>query len=281
MGEPMARNLLAAGFELVVWNRTETKAIAFAERNQCRVATSPGALAADSDIVVTMVADGRALDQVYFEDPSFLANLAGGVALDMSTIGPECSTSLAPRVEATGVAFVEAPVSGSTAASEAGSLTILGGGSEADFERVRPVLEAIGDPVLRLGEVGSGALVKLAINAMVYAINQGLAEALVLAERAGADLALAYDAIQASAAGAPVVGYRRDAFLAPDETPVSFALHLEAKDLRLTTELAHRLGSPVPQAKLNRQTVDQAIAAGFGDKDIAAIAQYLREVVPG
>jgi 3-hydroxyisobutyrate dehydrogenase-like beta-hydroxyacid dehydrogenase len=281
MGSPMARNLVAAGFPVTVWGRSPEKARAFADAAGCEAVETPAALAGVSDVVVTMVSDGAALEEIYFGDPAFLESLAEGVAVDMSTIGPDCSKSVAARVGAAGVAFVEAPVSGSVAAAEAGALAILGGGSEADFERVRPLLAAIGDPVLRLGEVGSGALVKLAINAMIYATTQSLAEALLLAERGGADPVATYDAILASAAAAPVVGYRRSAFLAPDETPAAFAMRLEAKDLRLTTELAERLGSPVPLAKLNQEIVEKAIAAGFGDDDIAAIAQYLREVGSG
>jgi 3-hydroxyisobutyrate dehydrogenase-like beta-hydroxyacid dehydrogenase len=119
---------------------------------------------------------------------------------------------------------------------------------------------------------------KLAVNAMIYGINQCLAEALVLAERGGVELPQAYRAILESAAAAPVVGYRREAFLAPESTPVSFALDLELKDLRLTTDLARELGAPTPQADVNRLVVEGAVAAGYGDRDIASIAQYLKEV---
>lgn len=278
MGAPMARNLAAAGFDLIVWNRSEEKAARFAEAASCEVAATPAAVAAASDIVMTMVADGEALEAIYFGDEDFAAGLAGGVAVDMSTIGPRWARDLAARLAAAEVAFVEAPVSGSVAAAEAATLTILGGGTEADFERVLPALSAIGDPVLRLGEIGAGSLLKLAINAMVYGINQCLAEALVLAERGGIDPSLAYDAILSSAAAAPIVSYRRDAFLAPDTTPVALALALEEKDLRLTAEAAEELGSPLPQSSFNRQIVLDAIAAGYGDRDIASIAQYLREV---
>jgi 3-hydroxyisobutyrate dehydrogenase len=278
MGEPMARNLVAAGFPLTVWNRTPEKALDFSARHGSDVAATPGALAAACDVVVTMVADVEALEAIYFDDPRFIAEMRGGVALDMSTIGPDGARAVADRLRSAGVGFVEAPVSGSTAAAEAGTLTILGGGGADDFARVVPVLEAIGEPVLKLGEVGAGGLMKLAINAMIYGINQCLAEALILADRGGIEPEQAYGAILESAAAAPVVTYRRDAFLAPDSTPVSFALNLEEKDLRLTVDLARRLDAPTPQAIANRRVVQDAIDAGHGERDIAYIAQYMREV---
>jgi 3-hydroxyisobutyrate dehydrogenase-like beta-hydroxyacid dehydrogenase len=277
MGAPMARNLAAAGVPLLVWNRSAAKAEDLARDSGCEVAASPAELAERCEVVISMVADGRVLDQIYFEDPAFAAALAGGVAVDMSTIGPEHAAAVAQRLGDSGVAFVEAPVSGSVAAAEAATLTILAGAAADDFATVEPLLAKMGSPVLHLGEVGTASLMKLAINSLVYGINQCLSEAVVLAERGGVDRGRAYEAILESAVSSPVISYRREAFLRPEETPVSFTLLLEEKDLRLTTELGQRLESPMPQAELNRRVVQAAIEAGHGEKDIASIAQYLRE----
>lgn len=277
MGTPMAQNLVEAGFPVRVWSRTPAKAAAFAEAAGCTSETSLVSLAQASEVVVTMVSDGPALEEIYFDAPAFLQALKGGVALDMSTIGPASARAFAARLATEGVSFVEAPVSGSVAAAQAGSLAVLAGGTPKDLDRIEPLLAALGDPVLRVGEVGTGSTVKLAINLMIYGINQCLAEALVLAERGGVEPTLAYDAILASAAAAPVVGYRRDAFLAPEQTAVSFSLALEEKDLRLIEDLARELGSPAPQLAVNREIVQKAIAAGHENRDIAAVSQYLRE----
>jgi 3-hydroxyisobutyrate dehydrogenase len=119
---------------------------------------------------------------------------------------------------------------------------------------------------------------KLAINNLIYGINGCVSEALVLAERAGLDRAVAYDAFLRSAAAAPMMGYRRDAFLQPRDTPVAFTITLAEKDLRLTIDLADELGAPMPQARLNREVVQAAIDAGYAAHDLAGIAEYLRAV---
>jgi len=277
MGTPMAANLAAAGYPLTVWNRSREKAEALAESSGCAIADTPAELAERSEIVITMVADGDVLDVVYFGDPAFTENLRGGLAIDMSTVGPDYAKDVASRLRKKGVEFLEAPVSGSVSAAEAATLTIMAGGEPAQFATAKPLLEAIGEPVLHLGPVGSSSLMKLAINSLVYSINQCLSEAVVLAESGGIEREAAYEAILQSAAASPVMTYRREAFLRPGEVPVSFTLLLEEKDLRLTTELGRSLGSPMPQTDLNRRVVQAAIEAGHGDEDIASIAEYLRE----
>jgi 3-hydroxyisobutyrate dehydrogenase len=277
MGSPMAANLATAGYRLSVWNRSREKAEVLSQRIDCEVVDSPAEVAANSDVVITMVSDGKILESIYFDDPAFVAGLESGIALDMSTIGPDYAKALGRRLNDAGVDFVEAPVSGSTAAAEGANLTIMVGASEADFGRIRGVLGALGQPVLHLGEVGSASLMKLAINSLIYGINQCLSEALVLADKGGVDLELAYDAILESAAAAPVMGYRRESFLHPEDQPVHFALKLEKKDLELTIELAKALGASMPQAALNMEIVGDALQAGWAEEDIACIARYLKE----
>ena len=128
------------------------------------------------------------------------------------------------------------------------------------------------------GPLGSGAALKLAVNALIFALNNGVSEALVLAERAGIDRTLAYDVFAESAAGAPFIGYKRDAFINPESAPIGFSLALAAKDLRLISELAERLGVPMPQARVNEGIVNEASAHLGPDRDFAAVAALLREL---
>jgi 3-hydroxyisobutyrate dehydrogenase/2-hydroxy-3-oxopropionate reductase len=154
------------------------------------------------------------------------------------------------------------------------------GGDAAGLERARPVLNALAARVFHLGALGTGATMKLAVNAVVHALNEALSEALVLAERAGVERAAAYEVFAASAVAAPFVHYKKDAFLHPDETPVAFMLDLVAKDLALINDLAEEVGARMDQLAANRRMVDHALAAGYGNRDLSAIAALLRSGLP-
>jgi 3-hydroxyisobutyrate dehydrogenase/2-hydroxy-3-oxopropionate reductase len=167
-------------------------------------------------------------------------------------------------------------VSGSVALAETGRLTLMVGGTEDDLARARPVLDALGSTVFHLGPLGSGAAMKLAVNTVIFGLNQALAEGLVLAEAAGIRRELAYDVLTASAVGAPYVGYKRASFLAPDTSPVAFSLDLAAKDLRLIDGLAGSTGVALPQAETNLDVIESAIETGGGDRDFSAVASHLR-----
>ena len=169
----------------------------------------------------------------------------------MSTVPPSVSRALEARVRATGAGLLDAPVSGSVALAESGQLTIMAGGDEADLERARPVLDALAKRVFHLGPLGSGAVMKLAVNNIIFGLNQVLAESLVLAERAGVERATAYEVFASSAIAAPFVLYKRAAFVEPETTPPAFALELAAKDLGLILELGAQVGAALPQAALN------------------------------
>lgn len=277
MGTPMATNIAQAGFPLTVWNRTAEKAEAFAAETGAAVAADPAELAAASDVVVTMVADGPVLETIYSGERGVLAGLASGaVAVDMSTVGPVVVGELAPQVAGKGAELVDAPVSGSTAAAQGRTLMIMAGGSDSAFEKARPVLEAIGSPVMHVGGSGAGATLKLAINSMIYGINEAVSEALVLAERSGVDRSIAYEAFANSAAAAPVVKYRRPVFEAPGSTPVTFTVDLALKDLDLILDLAERTGAPMPGAEINRSVMQAASDAGHGSGDMGLTAVHLR-----
>jgi 3-hydroxyisobutyrate dehydrogenase-like beta-hydroxyacid dehydrogenase len=169
-------------------------------------------------------------------------------------------------------------VSGSVALAESGGLTIMAGGEAADLERARPVLDHLAKRIFHVGPLGSGHALKLAVNAVIFSLNNGVSEALVLAERAGIERGLAYDVMASSAAGAPYLGYKRDAFVEPDEAPVAFSLELARKDLDLITDLADRLGVRMAQARTNKALVAEASAHVGAARDFSAVASHLREL---
>ncbi|MFC9362266.1 NAD(P)-dependent oxidoreductase [Rhodococcus sp. NPDC057014] len=279
MGLPMAANVADAGFPVVVYNRTRSVAEEFAQRDgvTASVADSPRAAAEAADVVVTMLADEPALRAVYEGDNGLIAGWSDGkIALDMGTTGPAGTAWLADVIGRAGGDVVDAPVSGSTNAAQTRTLTLMAGGSDQALKTVRPVLEAMGSNIYHLGATGTGSAMKLAVNNVIYALGQAVSESLILAERAGIERELAYDVFCNSAIAAPMVKYRQRNYVEPDDSPVTFALRLAAKDLRLITGLAAEVGAPMPQAALNLQETDEAIAAGFGEEDMAAVAVYLR-----
>ena len=277
MGTAMARRVAGAGLLAAVWNRSPQPARALADELGVEACATPADVARASDVVVTMLSDGAAVDAVARGDDGLLAGLRpGAVWVEMSTIGRAPVDGLAGLAASRGAAFLDAPVSGSVTAAAGGTLTIMVGGDEAALERARPALQAMGGTVLHLGAQGTGATMKLAINGLVFAVVQAVAEALVLSEAAGIQRSTAYDVIAASAARSPVVDYRRPQFEDPDGAPVSFSMHLTAKDFALILGLALELGVRMPQAELNADVVQSAIADGRGDQDIAAVASHLR-----
>lgn len=277
MGAPMSANLAAAGHEVRLYNRTAAKAEDLAGRLGAVAAATPREAVRTAEFVITMLADEPALLDVCEGPDGVLAGLApDAIVVDMGTTGPEGVGRLAPRIADAGGVLVDAPVSGSTAAAEGATLTILVGAPEATFPRVAPVLAAMGEPVFHLGDTGAGSVMKLAVNNIIYALGNALSESLVLAERAGLDRHVAYEVFERSAVAAPMVRYRHDAFLDPEHTPAAFAMHLARKDLELITDLASSVGLKVEQAEANLSLYRRAIEAGLGERDMADVAVYLR-----
>lgn len=274
MGLPMAGRLAGAGFQPMVWNRTASKAAPLVAAG-ARQATSPQELAAACDVVITMLADASAVQSLLAGSSGVLAACrAGGLVIEMSTIGPTAARALAQEAASYGVGFLDAPVSGSVALAEQGGLTVLAGGSAEAFEQARPVLEAMSRVQLHLGPSGSGAAMKLAVNIVIATTNQAIAEALTLAELCGIDRAAAYDTLSTSAVASPFVSYKREAFLDPGAGPVAFTTALMRKDLDLAKSVAGDLELPVTEAA--RSFLTETCAAGFSDADFASVAQALR-----
>lgn len=277
MGYPMATNIARAGFPIAVWNRTVSKSESLAAETGAEVAGSPATLAAEVDVLITMVADGPVLVDLYTGRGGMCGSVgAGTICIDMSTVSPVESRRVAASVESAGARFVDAPVSGSTEPAKSGTLTIIAGGRAEDIAGVRPVLEAMGSRIFHMGPTGSGATMKLAVNSIVYGLGQAVAEALVLSEAAGIERDAAYEVFANSAIAAPFVHYRRDTYLNPGEVPVAFRTVLAKKDLDLALDLAASVGASLPQAMTNRSQLVEAIEAGFGEHDMSAVAEYLR-----
>jgi 3-hydroxyisobutyrate dehydrogenase/2-hydroxy-3-oxopropionate reductase len=278
MGGAMSRALAGAGFDLVLWNRTADRAERLASELGGRSVAQPSDVAVAADVCITMLADGHAVDDVYAGPHGLLvAARPSNVFIDASTVSPAALRTHEAVARAVGAGLLDAAVSGSVALAESGALTIMVGGEPAALERARPVLDALARTVFHLGPLGSGAAMKLAVNTVIFGLNQALAEGLVLAEAAGIRRDLAYDVLAASAVGAPYVGYKRAAFLDPGGTPVAFALDLAAKDLRLIGELADAVELTLPQAATNLAVIESTAADRGGDRDFSTVAGYLGE----
>lgn len=278
MGGSMARALAAGGHDLVLWNRSPAAAERLATELGGTVAATPAEVARMTTVAISMLADGAAVDEVY-AGPDGLISGAGPdtILVDSSTVPPATLRAHEAAVRATGAGLLDAPVSGSVALATTGKLTLMVGGEAADLDRARPVLESIAATIFHVGPLGSGAAMKLAVNAVIFGLNQALAEGLVLAEAAGIDRALAYDILTVSAVGAPYVGYKRAAFLEPETTPVGMSLELTEKDLRLITAFGDATGAPLPQADVNLALVRSAERTMGRDADMSAIAGHLRK----
>jgi 3-hydroxyisobutyrate dehydrogenase-like beta-hydroxyacid dehydrogenase len=277
MGAAMAANLAGAGFELILYNRTLATAQSVATPLGATVAESPREAAAGAGVIISILADDEAVRAVYGGTDGLAAGVEpGAVVVEMSTIDPSVISEVGALIDEAGADLIDAPVSGSVPAVQAGGLTIMAAGKAASIETARPVLAALASNIFTVGGRGAGATTKLAVNALVHGLNGALAEALVLAERSGVDRSTAYDVFQSGAAGAPFLTYKRGAYEDPDGAPVAFNLDLVAKDLRLITGLAERVGAPMPQGRANLATAEAAVAAGLGERDMAALAVHLR-----
>jgi 3-hydroxyisobutyrate dehydrogenase-like beta-hydroxyacid dehydrogenase len=273
MGAPMAARLACAAHELRVWNRTPRPELVPAGAT---AAATPAEAVAGARVAITMVADAGALDAILDGPGGLLAGAAPGTVLvDMSTIGPEAARAVAQRAAGAGLAFLDAPVSGSVPAATDGTLVAMVGGDAAALETARPALEAITRAQLHLGPVGAGAAMKVALNLMLAVVNQSIAETLALAEGAGIDRAAAYDVLAGGALAAPYVGYKRAAFTDPANAPVAFSVELMRKDVGLGLALASAGGVEAGAGEAAAALLDRALAAGLGARDVASVLELL------
>jgi 3-hydroxyisobutyrate dehydrogenase-like beta-hydroxyacid dehydrogenase len=279
MGGRIAERLLAAGFDVSGWNRTPAKAEALAERGLA-VAASPRECAAGAEVVLSMVTDTAAVEEVAAGENGIIAGLEpGSVWADMSTISPDASRRLADRVAGAGAAMLDAPVSGSLTTLERGELAIMTGGSEEAFERIKPVLLAIGPKVTRVGDNGRALEVKLAINLALVVQVIGFCEGVALAERAGVSREAAVEAMLNSVVASPVLTYRGPLILEggmPEEPPAD--VELQQKDLLLALELGRRIGVPLPTAAVGNELLNACRGLGIGHHDFVVVYDVYRRL---
>jgi 3-hydroxyisobutyrate dehydrogenase-like beta-hydroxyacid dehydrogenase len=282
MGSAMGVRVAAAGHDLMVFNRTRSRAEEVTRRSGARVADTARDAAEFAEVCLVSLADDAAVTATYLADDGLIAGVQpAAVVCELSTVAPATVRGLTPLVAQKSATLIDTPVSGSVSVVEAGTLTVMAGGDRAALDQARPVLEAFAKSIFHLGDVGAGATMKLVVNSLVHSLNVAVSEALVLAEKAGLDRQAVYDVFESSAGGAPYVKYKRAAFLQPGEVPVAFSLSLVAKDQELIHDLAQQVAARMDQAEASRQLVAEALEAQMGDRDISEVAEFLRRPAPG
>jgi 3-hydroxyisobutyrate dehydrogenase-like beta-hydroxyacid dehydrogenase len=277
MGSRQAASLRRAGFELTVFNRTRERADEWAAEHGGEVAASPREVAERSDVVITMVVDGPQVEALLLgEDGAAAAAKPGTLFLDMSTIGPADARRIGAALQERGHAFVDAPVTGSAPKAETGTLTIMAGGSDEDMRRAMPLLEAMGETIVHVGDVGTGQQVKVLSNA-VSAVNCAtLAQALVVGRRAGIDLEALIEVMAGGSANSTMLQLKAEPMLNHDFSPL-FKLDHMLKDVRLCLDEAHAAGAGFPFAALAGELYTAGAGRGLGDQDFAAVLQVIED----
>ena len=272
MGRPMAANLVKAGHEVSVWNRSAGK-----EVEGARVASSPADAAQGAEVVWICVSDTAAVEQVLFGPNGIEQSLAEGMIIaDSSTISPAATRRFAERVAKKGVQYVDSPVTGSKVGAEGGTLLFIVGGSEEAIEKLKPLYAAMGKKIFRMGETGKGQSAKIAMNLQIAMIYEGFAEGLTLAAKLGVDPATLIPLINASMLKSGVVEYKAPFVLQRDFT-ANFPLKLMRKDIRLALEAAKEARVKLPGVETVEEVYDMAVEDGHADLDYAATLMLLEK----
>jgi len=276
MGAPMALNLLKAGYELTVHNRTRDREIPVAKAGAQR-ADSPSAAAAAADIIITCVSDTPDVETVVLGEQGVIHGAkSGAVVVDMSTISPTTTQQIAQSLAEKGIAMVDAPVSGGSEGAQKGTLSIMVGGKAAVVERVRPVLAAMGKTITHIGAIGAGQTTKAINQIIVAGTYWAIAEGLALGMKADLDMDRVVQAVSGGAAGSWGLENRSGNMIANDY-PLGFRVRLHQKDLNIALSAARELGVTLPVAAYVEQIETGLIGRGFGDEDVSAIARSIRE----
>ncbi len=277
MGGPMAKNLIEAGHELVLYNRTREKAEELAG-DGVEVAESPKQVAEKSDVIITMLPDSPQVEEVLAGEDGVLEGVKeGALIVDMSTISPVVTRELAERVEERGASLLDAPVSGGDVGAKEGTLSIMVGGSEEDFQRAEPLFDVMGKVATHVGPVGAGQTAK-ACNQIVVALNiEAVSEALVLGSKAGVDPAKILDAISGGLAGSAVMEAKREKMLGHDFDP-GFRIELHHKDLGIALAAGREYGVSLPITAIVDQMLEALKAKGRGDRDHSAILTLVEDL---
>ncbi|MEQ8195926.1 MAG: NAD(P)-dependent oxidoreductase [Rhodospirillales bacterium] len=274
MGRPMGRNLMKAGARLIVYNRSPEKIDTMAAEGAVP-AKSAKDVAAQADTVVIMSYDTSTVENILFGENGIIGAVTKDhLIVDMGTTAVAPTRDFAKRIEAAGGRYVDAPVSGGVVGAEAGSLTIMAGGEADDIARARPVFEVLGSRLTHIGPVGTGQVSKAA-NQMIVGLTIGaVAEALVLAKRAGADPAKVREALKGGFADSRILELHGERMITGNFTPGG-RCKTQGKDMDQALELAAQVGVELPGTKLNRALYAKADEAGWGGLDHAALYKVI------
>jgi 2-hydroxy-3-oxopropionate reductase len=274
MGKPMAENLIEAGYDLFVYNRTREKS---EELEGAQVAGSPKKVAEQSDIIITMLPDSPQVEEVLAgEDGVFEDVKDGALIVDMSTISPVVTEELSEKAREHGASMLDAPVSGGDVGAIDGTLSIMVGGSEEDFERARPLFEVMGDTVTHVGPVGTGQVVKAANQIVVALTIEAVSEALVLGSKGGVAPEKILDVLGGGLAGNKVMEVKREKMLDHSFDP-GFKVELHHKDLGIALAAGREYGVTLPVTAVVEQMLQDLITNGRGDRDHSALLTLVEE----
>jgi len=277
MGKGMAANLVRAGHDVTVWNRTTSRTEPLAAAG-AKVAASPAELAAGCDITMVCVSDTPDVEEVTLGDHGLVNGLGPGkLVVDHSTISASATRRLAATVQEVGADWIDAPVSGGSEGAARGTLSIMAGGEAASLERARPYLEAYGTSITHVGPSGAGQMVKLVNQVLVVVTTLAVSEALLLAQAGGLDLDATIEAVKGGGAGSWMLANRGPKIVARDWRP-GFTIDLQQKDLRLVLEAADELAVPLPGTSLVFQLYRALQRRGLGGEGNHALAKALEEL---
>jgi len=276
MGAAMAANLARAGFAVTAWNRSPGRAPELDDLGVAR-ADTPAAVARATDALIVCVSDTPDVEAILF-GPGGVADgtREGQLVIDCSTIAPSSTRDFGARLAERGAALVDAPVSGGSEGAQKGTLTIFCGGEADDVERARPILAAMGRTITHVGPSGSGQAVKAVNQVILAGTYLGVAEGVVLAMKAGLDVAQVVEALGGGAAQSWVLANRSGRMLANDY-PLGFKVALHRKDLGIALEMAREMGAELPVAELAADLETELMGGGHADDDMSALARVIRE----
>ncbi len=277
MGKPMSLNLLKAGFDVTVYNRTESKTAEPVSRG-AKKAHTPDEAAADSTVIITIVSDTPDVESVILGKNGVIESIRpDSVVIDMSTISPEATREIAARLKEKGAHMLDAPVSGGEQGAIDGTLSIMTGGETAVFERCLPVLQAMGKNVIHVGLNGMGQTVKLVNQILVTGTLNSVVEALIFAQKSGVDLEKTIDAVKGGAAGSWQLANLAPRIIERDFRP-GFMIDLLVKDLNLVTESAGEMGIDLPVTSRVKEMYEKLQAEGEGKNGTQALIKVLEKI---
>lgn len=277
MGNGMAANLLRAGFDLTVWNRTPGRMSPLLEMG-AKAADNPAGVARQSDIIITCVSDTPDVEEVVLGPGGVIEGARpGSLLIDCSTISPNTTKAIAEKLRERGVHMLDAPVSGGSEGAAKGTLSIMIGGEAAQLERAMPALQAMGRTITHVGDHGAGQTAKLVNQVLVVVTMQAVAEALLLAQAGGLDLERTLAAVGGGAAGSWMLNNRGPQVIHRDWRP-GFTIDLQQKDLRLVLEAADQLGIPLPSTAQVFQNYRALQQAGLGGEGNHALVKALERL---